>query len=315
MADLVLKETPRQSIGALILGKPRDRQERLAGLSMTLPAFIFFIVFIGISIVRTILLGFQSWDAIGPATWVGFENYHGLLTDKVFYHAMWVTLLLTAVFTIFLSIVPMLVAVLFNLGWGVFGTIGRTMLFMPSIISMVITAILWRMILDPNLGVLNTLLGNIGLASFQQNWLGDENYVLYSIITVSLWGAIGLYVIIFYAGLQGVDVNLYEAASIDGANGWQKFLNITVPMIRPVILMVITLNLLNGVKMFDVVWVLTGGGPVNASQTLGTDMYRVTFASPGLPQFGYGSALSTVIMFLCVLAVLFQIWMNKRSNI
>lgn len=315
MADIVLKQNSLSRIGTMILGKPRDRQERLTGLSMVLPAFIFFLVFIGISIVRTILLGFQQWDAISRPEWIGIENYIALSHDAVFLHAFFVTLLLTSVLTVALSTIPLLIAVFFNMGWGVFGTIGRTMLFMPSIISMVITAALWRMILDPNLGILNTMLAKIGLESLQQNWLGDEKFVLYSIITVTLWQAIGLYVIIFYAGLQGVDPSLYEAAAIDGANSWQKFLNVTVPMIRPVVLMVITLNLLNGIKMFDVVFVLTGGGPVNASQTLGTDMYRVTFASPGLPQFGYGSALSTVILFLCVLAVLFQIWMNKRSII
>jgi ABC-type sugar transport system permease subunit len=315
MAEHVVKQTSLKRFGTYLLGKPRDRQERLTGLSMTLPAFIFFIIFIGISISRTFLISFQSWDAIGKPEWIGLENYLGLLSDKVFAHAMLVTLLLTAVLTIFLSTIPMLIAVLFNMGWGTFGTIGRTMMFMPSIISMVITAALWRMMLDPNFGTLNTLLGNVGLASLQQNWLGDEKIVLYSIIVVTLWGAIGLYVIIFYAGLQGVDLNLYEAAMIDGANGWQKFLNVTVPMIRPVILMVITLTLLNGIKMFDVIFVLTGGGPVNASQTLGTDMYRVTFANPGLPLFGYGSAISVVILFLCVLAVLLQIWMNKRSNV
>jgi ABC-type sugar transport system permease subunit len=238
-----------------------------------------------------------------------------MLDDKVFSHAFLVTLILTAVLTIFMSTIPMLVAVLFNMKWGIFGTTYRTMMFMPSIISMVITAVLWRMILDPNLGVINSLLDKVGLVSLQQNWLGDEHFVLYSIVTVAIWGGIGLYVVIFYAGLQGVDVNLYEAAAIDGANGWQQFLNVTIPMIRPVILMVLTLNLLNGFKMFDVIYVLTGGGPVNASQTLGTDMYRVTFANPGLPQFGYGSAISAVILFLCVLAVLFQIEMNRRKNI
>lgn len=315
MADIVLKQTPIRRFGSYLLGNPRDRQERLTGLSMTLPAFIFFVIFIGVSISRTILLGFQQWDAIGKPEWIGLENYLMLVQDPVFLRALMVTFILTSVLTIILSTIPLLVAVLFNMGWGVFGTIGRTMLFMPAIISMVITAALWRMILDPNLGVLNTLLEKVGMAALQQNWLGDKHYVLQSIIVVSLWGAIGLYVIIFYAGLQGVDINLYEAAAIDGANSWQKFLNVTVPMIRPVILMVVTLNLLNGVKMFDVVYVLTGGGPVNYSHTLGTAMYRVTFASPGLPQFGYGSALSTVILLLCVLAVLFQIWMTKRSNI
>ena len=307
------KQTLLGGVVSFLLGKPRGRQERLAGLSMTLPALIFFIVFIGISIVRTLLLGFQQWDAISAATWIGLNNYIGLLNDEVFFHALLVTLFLTAVLTLILSTIPMGIAVLFNMGWGRLGTIGRTMLFMPSIISLVITAALWRMILNPNYGTVNTLLANLGLASLQQNWLGDENFVLYSIIVVSVWQSIGLYVIIFYAGLQGVDLNLYEAAAIDGANSWQKFVHITIPMIRPVFLMVITLNLLNGIKMFDIVYVLTRGGPVNASQTLGTDLYRVTFANPGLPQFGYGSALSTVILFLCVLAVLFQIWMNKRS--
>ncbi len=314
MADTALKKTPLRRLSASIIGKPRDRQERIAGLSMTLPAFIFFIIFIGISISRTLLLSFQKWDAIGKPEWIGIQNYIDLATDAVFHHSLGVTLLLTAVLTLFLSSIPMFIAVFYNLGWGHFGTVGRTMLFMPSIISWVITGALWRMIFDPNLGTLNTLLGNIGLASLQQNWLGDEHFVLQSILVVTIWQQIGLYVIIFYAGLQGVDVNLYEAAAIDGASAFQRFLHITVPMIRPVTLMVVTLNLLNGIKLFDVVYVMTGGGPVNASQTLGTNMYRVTFASPGLPRFGYGSALSAVILFLCTLAVLFQIWMNRRSN-
>lgn len=313
MADIAIKPTPMKRIETYLLGKPRDRQERLTGLLMALPAFIFFIIFIGISISRTLVISFQSWDAIGKPEWIGLENYIGLFSDKVFGHALLVTLMLTAVLTIILGTIPLLIAVLFNMGWGVAGTAMRTMMFMPSIISMVITALIWRMILNPNLGILNTFLGNNGLTSWQQNWLGDEHFVIQSILTVTIWQGIGLYVIIFYAGLQGVDPNLYEAAMIDGANSRQKLIHITIPMIRPVILMVITLTLLNGVKMFDVVWVLTGGGPVNASQTLGTDMYRVTFANPALPQFGYGSAISAVILFLCVLAVLFQIWMNKRS--
>jgi ABC-type sugar transport system permease subunit len=178
-----------------------------------------------------------------------------------------------------------------------------------------VTGALWKLIFDPNLGSLNTLLGNIGLAALQQNWLGEPQTVLWSIGIVAVWQQLGLYVIIYYAGLQGLDVTLLEAAAIDGANGRQQLLHVTVPLLRPVILMVITLNLLNGIKLFDVIYVMTGGGPVNASQVLGTYMYRVAFANPGLPEFGYGSALSTVIMILCISAVLFQIWMSRRSNV
>lgn len=301
-------------LASLVLGSPNGRQERFTGLSMTLPAFIFFIFFIGIPIVRTVLLGFQEWNAIAPAEWVGLDNYIHMLDDAVFQKALLVTLVLTTGLTIILTIIPQIVAVLYNMGWGYFGTIGRTMLFMPSIISWVVTGALWKLILDPNLGSLNTILGSVGLTALQHNWLGDRSLVLWSIGAVAIWQQLGLYVIIFYAGLQGIDQTLYEAASIDGANSLQRYLHVTVPGLRPVTLMVITLNMLNGIKLFDVIYVMTGGGPVNASQTLGTYIYRVAFANPGLPNFGYGSALSTVILFLCILVLLFQIWMNRRTS-
>ncbi len=315
MSSEAVKQTSFGRLASLYLGPANRRQQSLTGLAMTLPAFVFFIVFIGIPIFRTVLLGFQKWDAISAPSWVGLDNYTKLLSDPIFRGALFVTLILTAGLTLFLTTIPMVVAVLFNMGWGALGTIGRTLLFMPSIISFVVTGSLWRLILDPNLGSLNTLLGNVGLMNLQQNWLGDPNFVLWSIGAVAIWQEIGLYVIIFYAGLQGIDATLYEAASIDGANSFQRFWNVTVPMLRPVTIVVVTLNLLNGIKLFDVIWVMTKGGPVNASQTLGTYIYKVGFASTGLSDFGYGSTLSTVILALCILAVLFQIWMNRRTNV
>ena len=314
MSSEAIKQTSFGRLASL-LGPPNGRQQRITGLLMVLPAFVFFILFIGIPIIRTVLLGFQKWDAISPASWVGLANYAKLLKDPIFHQALLVTALLTLGLTIFLTTIPMVIAVLYNMGWGYFGTLGRTLMFMPSIISWVVTGALWRLILDPNLGTLNTFLGNVGLAHLEQNWLGNPHVVLWSISIAAVWQQIGLYVIIFFAGIQGIDSTLYEAAAIDGAGAWQRFRHVTVPMLRPVTLVVITLNLLNGIKLFDVVWVMTKGGPVNASQTLGTYIYQVGFASTGLSDFGYGSTLSTVILFLCVLALLFQIWMNRRSNV
>jgi ABC-type sugar transport system permease subunit len=316
MSNKVLEKTSfgrPASIRLRWLGNPYGRQERVTGLLMVLPAFVFFVLFIGIPIARTVLLGFQKWDAITPAEWTGLENYAKLFNDLIFQQALSVTLLLTTGLTVFLTTIPMVIAALFNMGWGKFGTIGRTLLFMPGIISWVVTGALWRLILDPNLGTLNTFLGNVGLAAWQQNWLGDPKIVLYSISIAAIWQEIGLYVIIYFAGMQGIDATLYEAAAIDGASALRRFRHVTIPMLRPITIVVITLNLLNGIKMFDVVWVMTKGGPVNASATLGTYIYKVGFASTGSSNFGYGSTLSTVILFLCILAVLFQIWMNKRS--
>jgi ABC-type sugar transport system permease subunit len=297
------------------LGGPSLRAERITGLAMTLPALAFFLVFVGYPITQTILIGFQRWNAISAPEWIGLENYRRMLDDPVFRRALFVTFVLTAVLTLLLTVVPMLVASLFAQGWGRFGTLYRTILFIPAVISWVVTGGLWKLILEPNLGSLNTLLGRFGLEELRHNWLGDERFVLYVIVVVAVWQQLGLYAIVFYAGMQSIDPTLYEAARVDGANGLQQLRSITVPMLRPVTLLVITLNLLNGIKLFDVIWVMTQGGPVNASQVLGTYMYRVAFANPGLPDFGYGSALSTVILVLCLGAVMLQIRLNRRSNV
>ena len=242
-------------------GGPSLRAERIAGLAMTLPALAFFVVFVGYPITQTILIGFQRWNAISAPEWIGLANYRRMLDDPVFRHALFVTLVLTAAMTVLLTVLPMLVAVLFAQGWGRFGTLYRTILFIPAVISLVVTGGLWKLILEPNLGSLNTLLGRFGFEELRHNWLGDDGLVLYVIVVVAVWQQIGLYVVIFYAGLQSIDPTLYEAARVDGANGLQQLRSVTVPMLRPVTLLVITLNLLNGIKLFDVIWVMTAGWP------------------------------------------------------
>ncbi len=300
---------------ASLSGGPSLRAERITGLAMTLPALVLFVVFVGYPITQTILIGFKRWNAISAPEWIGLANYQKMLHDPVFRRALFVTFALTAAMTLLLTVLPLLVATIFAQGWGRWGTLYRTILFIPAVISWVVTGGLWKLILEPNLGSLNTLLGRFGLEGLRHNWLGDSHFVLYVIVVVAVWQQLGLYVVIFYAGLQSIDPTLYEAARVDGANGLQQLRSITVPMLRPVTLVVITLNLLNGIKLFDVIWVMTEGGPVNASQVLGTYMYRVAFANPGLPDFGYGSALSTVILVLCLGAVMFQISLNRRSNV
>lgn len=292
---------------------PSLRAERLTGLAFVVPAFGLFALFIGFPILHTVFISFQKWDAIGPAEWIGLDNYRHLLDDPVFRRALLVTLGLTAALTALLTVSPLLIAVLFAQGWGRLGRLYRTLMFMPAVISWVVTGGLWKLILEPNLGSLNSLLTKAGLDGLRQNWLGESTWVLYVIVVVAVWQQLGLYVIIFYAGLQSVDPTLYEAARVDGANAVQQLRSVTVPMLWPITLVVVTLNLLNGIKLFDVIWVMTEGGPVNASHVLGTYMFRVAFASPGLPNFGYGSTLSIVILLLCLGAVLLQIRLNRRA--
>ena len=142
----------------------------------------------------------------------------------------------------------------------------RTILFIPGIVSFVVSGVLWKLIYDPNIGTLNQILGGIGLDSLQHPWLADQKTVLPAIIVVSIWGGLGFNMLIFFAGIQGIDPSLYEAAEVDGANKSQQFWDVTVPSLRVVTGLVVSLGLLNGFKAFDIIFVMTGGGPNQAAK-------------------------------------------------
>jgi ABC-type sugar transport system permease subunit len=189
-------------------------------------------------------------------------------------------------------------------------------LFIPGVVSFVVTGVLWQLIYDPNLGSLNRALAAIGASGLRQQWLGNPHLVVPAIIVVSLWQSLGLYMLIFFAGLQGIDPTLYEAAQIDGANAWQRLRNVTVPMLRRVTGVVVALNLINGFKTFDLVWVMTQGGPDHHSEVLGTYLYSLAFGtlSGSVPQVGYATAISIVIMVICMIAVVVQFSLNRRAT-
>jgi ABC-type sugar transport system permease subunit len=294
----------------------RNRTERYAGYLFVLPTLVFFVAFVGWPIAHSIYLSFTSWSGFGSPTFTGLHNYSRMAGDAVFRKALLITVLFTAVATVLQTILPMLVAILINAGWRRAGTVFRTVLFIPGIVSFVVTGVLWQLIYDPNLGVLNRVLRGIGLRAWQHQWLGDPHFVLPAIIVVSLWQALGLYMLIYFAGLQGIDPTLYEAARVDGANSWQRLRNVTVSMLRTVTGVVVALNLINGFKTFDIVYVMTGGGPDHASEVLGTYLYSLAFGSlsGSVPQIGYATAISVVIMALCMVAVVAQFAINRRAT-
>jgi ABC-type sugar transport system permease subunit len=177
------------------------------------------------------------------------------------------------------------------------------------IISLTITGLLWSMILEPNFGMLNEMLRALGLKSLAQLWLADKNWVIPSIIFVSIWQSLGFFMMIYFAALQNVPEDLYEAAAIDGANAPQRFRFVTVPMLRRTIIVVIVLNTIGGIKSFDHIWVMTGGGPNHASETLGTYLYRTAFGTFGSsnPQLGYATAIAMMILVLSLIFSIVQI--------
>jgi len=281
-----------------------------------LPAVAIMLAFMFIPMVSAILLSFQSWNGLTSSTWVGLGNYRDLLQDPLFLNAFEHTALFVVVTVLFQTVIPLLVAVL--LFKGVRGSVFfRTVYFMPTVISLAVSGLLWSIIYDPTNGVLNIVLGKLGLQSLEKPWLADTGTVLPSIMVVSIWQSLGFYLLIFYAGLQGIPRDIYEAASTDGANAWQRFRHVTIPLLAPVITVVVVLNTINGLKAFDQIWVMTAGGPTHASDTLGTYLYYTAFGAYGSanPQLGYASAIGVLILVLSAVISIVQIRIGQSAAV
>jgi ABC-type sugar transport system permease subunit len=251
-----------------------------------------------------------------PPRFIGFKNYLDLAQDGTFLLALWHTAYFTICTVVLQTVLPLLIANL--LSSGVRGSaFFRTLYFMPVIISLAISGLLWAMLFEPNFGAINSLLRAIGLGALAPLWLADANTVMPSVIIVSVWQSLGFYLVIFFAALQGVPKELYEAAELDGADAWRRFRYITVPTIWPVILFVIVLNTINGVKVFDQIWVMTAGGPNYASATLGTYLYTIAFGAMGASnsRLGYATAIAMVILLLSVVVSIVQIRLGRRRDL
>lgn len=293
-----------------------QRSERIAGYAFIIPITVLFALFVGWPILKAVYLGFTTWSGFGAPHFTGFANYVRMWNDPVAQQAFGTTILYAVVTTVLQTAIPLFIAVLLANVWRGLSTVIRTLLFIPGIVSFVVSGVLWKLIYDPNLGTLNKALKSIGLGSLATNWLANPATALPAIMVVSLWGAIGANMLIYFAGIQGVDPTYYEAAEIDGAGSWQKFRYVTVPSLRVVTAIVLSLNLMNGFKAFDLIFVMTGGGPAHATEVFGTYLYSLAFGSTAgsIPQLGYGSAFSVIVMLLCGVAVLVQVVLSRRAQ-
>ena len=296
--------------------RPTARVRRWAvGYLFVLPIALFFAVFVAFPFLRSFYLSLTEWSGFTSPRFVGLRNFESLADDPVFWRALRTTIIYTAVTTVLQTVLPMLLAVFVNVGWRG-AVVFRTLLFIPVIVSFVVTALLWQLIYDPNFGTLNQLLRAVGLDALVHPWLADPATVIPAIMLVSLWQSLGFFMLIFLAGRQGIDQNLYEAARIDGAGARQEFLKITVPMLRTVTAVVVLLNLINGFNTFDIIYVMTGGGPNRASEVLGTYLYKLAFGteSGATPSFGYATAISMVVFALCVVTAVVQLRISRRAR-
>src|SRR3712207_6085152 len=263
-----------------------------AGFFFVLPALILYLIFMVYPFFRSIYFSLTNWNGVTvDKGWVGLANYRELIGDRLF----WLSLQHTVIWVIVGTIAPIVIGMLLALllwrrpkGFTLF----RTVFFMPQVLSTVVIGIVWNWIYNPIFGILNEALDAVGLEDLSRGWLGDPDVALYAVLVAAIWATIGFVFVILLAGLQNVSKDLLEAATIDGANSWQRFWNVTVPQLAGVLNVVIAFLLIGGFSVFDIVFVMTGGGPPNTTRLLST--FPLKEAVP--PQhFGYSSALPVVL--------------------
>jgi multiple sugar transport system permease protein len=273
----------------------------VAGYLFIAPAMVIFFVFTLLPVAIALYLSFTDYDVFTRLDWIGASNYADVFDDELFWRALWNTLTYT-VWTIPLSMaIGLALALLLNQklrGLGVY----RTIYYVPVVTSMVAVAMIWIQLFDPLYGVISTALENIGIKGI--DWLGDPALAMPSIIVVSVWKVIGWNMLIYLAGLQGIPSFLKEAAAIDGANRWQGFWNITWPLLGPTTFFLFVTSLIGAFQVFDQVYVMTGGGPANATTTLVHQIYNAAFKALDM---GYAAAMSFVLFGVILVVSLFSV--------
>ncbi|GAA5072798.1 raffinose/stachyose/melibiose transport system permease protein [Thermocatellispora tengchongensis] len=294
MADTYEATAAPPATGTSTEAAPRARARRSRGRApwwFMIPALILYAYVVLIPSVRGAGYAFTDWSGLGDAmSFVGLENFRKILDDSAATDALVQTVLITLAITIVQNLIGLLLAL------GVHTQIKsrnflRVLLFAPAVMTPVVTAYLWRYMYAPD-GAINGLFEAVGLGGLAQNWLGDPDIALWSVAAIVIWQFAGYSMVIFLAGLQGVPRELHEAAGVDGAGAFQRFWHITRPMLAPAITINLMLSLIGGFKIFDQVYVTTGGGPGHSTETLSTLIYKNAFQ---FDEYAYSTAIAVVL--------------------
>ncbi|MEW8979478.1 MAG: sugar ABC transporter permease [Symbiobacterium sp.] len=278
------------------------------------PAIIALLIFVYLPVVENFYYSLFRWSAIDPTLrFVGLENYRRLLSDPIVLRSVINNVLyavISVAFQVYLALV--LAAILES---GVISrrlaAFFRSALFLPSVLAITVIGVTWKLMYSPEIGVINQVLRAIGLGSLARPWLGLENTAIYAIIGVSQWQWTGYMMILFIVAIQAIPRELFESATIDGANRIQQFFHITVPSVRETTLVNLAVTVIGAFKVFDIVWVMTGGGPNHASEVLGNYMYRVGFRND---EMGYASAVAALIFVITFILTFIQLRIGRTGK-
>ena len=282
------------------------RQEELIAYAFILPSLLGFIVFLVVPMIASLGISFYDWELLTPPQFVGFKNFVTLSTDRIFRQVVVNTLYYT------FGLVPLNLVV--SLGLAVWLntrlrglTLYRMAFFLPVVTVTVAVALIWRWMYEPRAGIIDVALRAVGLPG--PSWLGDAHWAMPAIILMSVWKGFGYNMVLFLAGLQGIPVSIYEAAMIDGANAWQRFWRITLPLLSPVIFLAVVLTVISSFQVFDQALVMTNGGPANATNTIVLYIYQNGFQ---FFRMGYASAIAWALFVAIFIFTLFQMRLQGR---
>ena len=282
----------------------------LIGWSFILPNFLGFALLTLVPVVTLFYMSFTNWNVFGKADWVGLANFQRLIGDGSFRISVLNTLYYSALHIPLTILVSLGLALLLNnklRGVAFF----RTAAFFPYITSIVAIAVVWNLLFSPEYGPINEFLRFIGIQN-PPGWLTSPEWAMPAVVIVGTWRDMGYYMILFLAGLQTVPRELHEAARVDGANVWQRFVNVTLPCLRPTMFFVTVMLTINSFKIFDLILVMTDGGPGQSTLVMSQFIYRKGFEES---QFGYASAAAVALFFMCIIVTIVQfLWNKKRSS-
>lgn len=283
-----------------------------SGFLYVLPSFILILAFSVIPLFMTGYYSFTKYNVVNPPEWVGLQNYTSLLNDAFFKASVKNTLIYTVVVVPLQTMVSVFLAdIIANRFRNRFGNIIRSALFIPVISSMILVGTVWKFLLATDTGLINNIITALGLKG--PNWLGTQTLAMVSICIVSIWKNVGYFLVIYYAGIMDIPRSYYEAAEVDGATRWQQFRFITLPCLKPITYLVVTLGTIWSFQVFDLVFTMTGGGPGRSTLTMVLIIYQYAFKQY---KMGYACAVSLVLLVLVLVVSLIQkrIFKDKEGD-
>jgi raffinose/stachyose/melibiose transport system permease protein len=292
-----------------------NRQAVWVAVLWTIPALAFYLLFAIVPMFIAVYLSFTSWNGLSAATWVGLKNWIALFSDSVTGHSILLTIEVMIISWIVQTPLSLLLGV-FMAGTQRYRSVLSVFYFIPLLFSAVAIGLTWVSILDPNFGLLDTLLNTMGLTFLARGWLGDPSLAFFVVMAIICWQFIPFHALLYLGGARQIPAELYEAANIDGAGPVQKFFSITVPQLRYTIVTSTTLIFTGSLTYFDLFWVTTGGGPGYATRVLPLQMYITAFPNESV---GYGSTIAVVLalfgIFLSVILLRFTGFTKMSSQL